>query len=240
METENGSWIIKGKQIDDPERIKSPAELAELINTLGFLPFFSGDIEGFSAEENCSPLFWWTGDPETDPWEWREIIARSGEIAYGKYFGGKAGFISKEYFPLFANYRRDGYDFDSMYEDGKAKERCRKIMELFSDDRILFSHDIKATAGFGKGGEKNFSGIMTELQMQTFLIARDFRRKISKKGNPYGMTIAMYSTPEALWGYDYVTSAYSEDPSESFEKLAKRMQIICPKADMKAIRKFLK
>lgn len=83
------------------------------INEIGFLPLFKNEVEGFSAEEHVSPLCWWTGDAENDLWEWREIIARSGEVAYGKFFGKKTGFVSKEWFPVFANYRRDGYDFDA-------------------------------------------------------------------------------------------------------------------------------
>ena len=39
-----------------------------------------------------------------------EIIAAGGRIAYGKFFDRKAGFISREWLPVFANYRRDGYD----------------------------------------------------------------------------------------------------------------------------------
>ena len=46
---------------------------------------------------------------------WREIIARSGKVAYGKFFDKKAGFISVEWLPVFANYRRDGDDFDALY-----------------------------------------------------------------------------------------------------------------------------
>ena len=59
------------------------------------LPLFKNEIDGFSAEEHTSALYWWSGDPEQDPWEWRELIARSGQAAYGKFFGKKAGFISK-------------------------------------------------------------------------------------------------------------------------------------------------
>lgn len=58
------------------------------------------------------PEYWWCEDPKVDPWMWREIIARSGEIAYGKFFDKKAGFISIDWLPIFANYRRDGYDFE--------------------------------------------------------------------------------------------------------------------------------
>jgi len=61
------------------------------VNEVGFLPLFANEIEGFSAEEHTYPNYWWTGDTEQDPWEWREIIARSKEVAYGKFFGGKGG-----------------------------------------------------------------------------------------------------------------------------------------------------
>ena len=33
-----------------------------------------------------------------------------------------------EWLPVFANYRRDGYDFDALYEDGKAPLKHKKII----------------------------------------------------------------------------------------------------------------
>ena len=56
---------------------------------------------------------------------------------------------------------------------------------------------------------------MTDLQMGSYLLIRDFRRRANKKGFPYGWHISVYSTPEALWGYDHISSAYSVDPAES-------------------------
>lgn len=94
-------------------------------------------VEDFSAEEHTSPNFWWSGDRQEDPCEWREIIAASGQVAYGKFFGNKAGFISLEWLPYFANARRDGYDFDSRYQDGLASRREKKIMDFFIGDRLI-------------------------------------------------------------------------------------------------------
>ena len=54
----------------------------------------------------------------TDPWIWRTVAAGSGEVAYGKLFDNKAGFVSLEWLPVFANWRRDGYDFDARWDDG--------------------------------------------------------------------------------------------------------------------------
>ena len=111
MAIEDGAWIMRGLDWDDPSRIQTWEELIEWINEVGFLPLFKNEVDGFSAEENTSDLYWWSGDEEQDPWEWRQLIARSGKVAYGKFFGGKAGFISRTWFPHFANWRRDGYDF---------------------------------------------------------------------------------------------------------------------------------
>ena len=41
----------------------------------------------------------------------------------------KAGFISQKWLPVFANYRRDGYDFDALFEDEKAPIKHKNIMK---------------------------------------------------------------------------------------------------------------
>ncbi len=45
---------------------------------------------------------WWSEDPKVDSWAWREIIARSTKVAYGKFFDKKAGFVSLKWLPYFA------------------------------------------------------------------------------------------------------------------------------------------
>ena len=176
MLVENGEWVVLGLSQDDPRRIRSPKELVERIKEVGFLPLFVSEVKGFSVEEHVSADFWWTGDKEQDPWEWREVIAAGHEVAYGKFFDKKAGFISLEWLPYFANYRRDGYDFDSAWEDSKANRREKLIMDILTDtdsdgdivwaDKQILTTDLKKLAGFGKGGEKNFQGITTDLMMK--------------------------------------------------------------------------
>ena len=231
MGNENGTWIMYGVEWDDPECLHTVKDAINYINEVGFLPLFKNAIPGFSLEERTVPEYWWCGDPEVDPWEWRELIARSGEVAYGKFFEKKAGFISKEWLPYFVNYRRDGYDFDALYEDGKASARQKKIMDLFSEEHIdeeYYSNELKEKAGFGKDGAKGFDGIMTSLQMQMYLCVRDFRQRKNKKGEAYGWPIAIFATPEHLWGFDYVRSAYSESPTESAKRIAKHIMDIYP------------
>ena len=94
-------------------------------------------------------------------------------------------------------------------------------------------------AGFGKDGAKGFEGIITGQQMQLYLCVRDFRQRKNKRGEAYGWPIAVYATPEYLWGYDYVTSAYKEPPETSVRRIADHMRDFCPIATPKQIRRVI-
>ena len=234
MAVEDGAWIMRGLEWDDPYRIRTWQELVNWINEVGFLPLFANGVEGFSAEEHVSPDYWWTGIREEDPWEWREIIAADHSVASWKCVDQTAGFISLEWLPYLLNFRRNGYDFDSRWEDGLANRREKKIMDMltgrdedgdvtFPDDQIL-STELKKKAGFGKGGEKNYPGIVTGLQMQTYLVIADFHRRVNKRGEEYGMPVSVLLPPEAIWGYKAVTSAYGESPAKSYDRIVERIR----------------
>lgn len=229
-----------GMDWNDPMRIRRWQDLVNWINEIGFLPLFKNEIDGFSVEEHTSNRYWWTGDQEQDPWEWREQIARSQQVAYGKFYGKKSGFISLKWFPVFANYRRDGYDFDARWDDELANIRCKKIMDCFETQDEYIGLELKRKAGFGKEGEKNFNGIIAGLQMQTYLVIKDFRRKKNKRGGEYGMPVCVYAKPETLWGYESVTANYKEDPAKSRAKIYDHLSHNYPFAGETQLNKLLK
>ncbi len=240
MSVENGKWVMYGVSRNDPACLHSVEELEEYVERVGFLPLFGNRIPGFSVEERTVAGDWWSdNDPEHDPWEWRGIIARRGRLAYGKFFENKAGYISREWLPYFANYRRDGYDFDALWDDGLATFRQKRIMDLFEDGQEYFSHELKQKAGFGPDGEKNFEGTLASLEMMTYLCVRDFRPRLNKKGLPYGWSIAILTAPETVFGYDLVRSAYKEDPAASRDRIFDHMKTLYPDATDKDIRKLL-
>ena len=65
MAAENGEWIMRGPDRDDPACIRSWEALADWIDQVGFLPLFRSEIEGFSrggthlslrlVERRCGP-----------------------------------------------------------------------------------------------------------------------------------------------------------------------------------------
>lgn len=227
-----------GLSESDPNCIHTVEELVDYINCVGFLPLFKNEIPGFSVEEHVSSNYWWSGDVLRDPWEWRGIIAAGGEIAYGKFWDKKACFISKEWLPIWANYRRDGYDFDALWDDGKAPYRNKRIMDVMYEVPEIFSNELKEKAGFGKGGEKNFDGTVTALQMQTYMCVKEFRQRKNKKGEEYGWAIAVYTMPENIWGYEYMTSAYNESPEASRDRIVGRIKELYPRVTDKQLKRI--
>ena len=230
MDTIAGEWIMKGCRRTDPGCLHSPDELQAMITEIGFLPLFSNGIPGFSVEEHTPAEDWWIDDPARDPWAWRQVLAPRESVAYGKFFDKKAGFVSKEWFPVFANYRRDGYDYEGLYEDGKLPGRCKRIMDILelngnAEGLGLLSNDIRRRAAL----EKGFEGALTELQMKTFLIMSDFRQRLNRQGEAYGWHVAEMMTPETKWGYDAVNSC-SEKPEISWERIREQIRKHFPKA----------
>ena len=88
-------------------------------------------------------------------------------------------------------------------------------MDCFQNGEQLFSHELKRIAGFCKGGEKNFPGVVAGLQHKTYLVLCDFRQRLNKKQEPYGWALAVYATPETVFGADTIAAAYGEKPEVS-------------------------
>lgn len=219
--------------------LRSPADIVTLTAELGFLPFFAVEIPGFSVEECCPPELWFSEEAD-GPWEWKGPAARSGQCVYGKFFGGKAGFISKEWFPDFANLRRDGYDFDARYEEGLAARKDKDVYDTLTEHGTLLSKELKRLCNYRKGGNRGFDTVITRLQMQTYVTIGDFLYMQDKYGQTYGWGVAQYTTPETQFGYDFVTSAYRKDPAESRLDILARLKSILPDAGEIQLLKLMK
>lgn len=240
MIASDGNWIMEGLDRNDPRRIKTHTQLTEYVNEVGFLPLFKNGVEGFSVEELTASDSWWADVPEEDPWAWREVIAGEGIVAYGKLFCNKAGFVSKEWYPYLASYRRNGYDFDSRYEDGLASRRSKLIIDVLAETEELLSNELKVAAGFGKGGEKGFESTIAQLQMQTYITVRNFKKRSNKKNEEYGWSVASYSLSEKLFGEELVRSRYHLGAAEAKNRIVEQIKSKYPHASKEDINKVIK
>lgn len=219
--------------------LKSAEDITRLVKEIGFLPFFANEIEGFSIEEHCPRELWFSDDAD-GPWEWKGPAARTKKCVYGKFFRNKAGFVSLEMFPEFANFRRAGYDFDARYDDGLAAKKDKDVYDAIIKSGAVISKTLKAELGYRKDGNKGFDSIITRLQMQTYVNISDFVYMRDKRGQTYGWGVAEYSTPEEMFGCKTVTAAYRKDPSESKEYVIRHLGKILPDIPKEQLLRFIR
>lgn len=213
-------------------------ELEKLVLEIGFLPFFRNEIPGFSVEE-CTPAGYWFTDVE-GPWEWKGTIARGRKIAYAKLFGGKAGYVSPDWYPDLANYRRGGMDFDDRYAEGMASRKDKELMDILRTKGACLSVDLKRLGNYGGEGHKGFETVITRLQMQTYITVQDFVYKQDKFGKPYGWGIAQYVVSGEWMGEEAVCSAYGCDPEDSRDSIARHLKALLPQAAGAQIEKLIR
>ena len=220
--------------------IQTKQDLSDAVEAYGFLPLFANAIPGFSVEEHAAPEVWYTpGSDDWPVWEWKGPVIRECGCAYGKFFKNKAVFISREWFPDFANYRRDGYDFDARWDDGLASYADRDLYMLLDANAPALSTSLKRLGGYGKGGRKGFETVITRLQSQGYVLISDFVYARSKDGNTYGWGLSQYSTPERFFGPSFRETVYAKTPEESCERILRHLMKILPQADEKSLRKLL-
>ena len=136
-------------------QLHSADGLIAAVEQYGYLPFFRNEIHGFSIEELCPPELWFADDVD-GPWEWKGPAARSGKCLYGKLFNKKAGFVSREWISDFANFRRDGYDFDARWDDGLASYKDKELYEAIAGEGRMLSKRLKEALNYRKGGNTGF------------------------------------------------------------------------------------
>ena len=224
--------------------IDSMDDLIAIIDELGFVPFFENEIEGFSIEEHITQECWYTaadlGGGFWPAWEWKGPVIQQTKCAYGKFLRNKAMYISAKWFPDFANFRRDGYDFDARFEDGLASFDDRDLYELLYGNAPIVSKSLKKLGNYRKGGRKGFDSSITRLQKQCYVITSNFVYAKDKFGKEYGWGIAEYTTPEKFYGKKFIDKVYKRTPEESYKKVFKQFKKILPGVEDEWIEKMLK
>ncbi|MBQ7776878.1 MAG: hypothetical protein IJ379_13260 [Lachnospiraceae bacterium] len=184
-----------------------------------------------------SKVQWHTGNPETDPWEWRmRVLEERKDIAYGKVFFGTSGYITKEWYPFFLAVRRQGMVFDEWYDEGKASLLERDIYEAISENGQVALHELKELCGITKENTSKFDKALVNLQKNLFITMCGRTQKKNKFGEGYGWNSTVFCTVEEFWGEDLSIDISGED---AYKKIHDRVLELNPSAEEKVIKKFI-
>ena len=219
------------------EKLHSAAELTEYIDKVGMLPLLRiVPSLGWSAEEvvddDCQYVVLPDGGWEWPLWEWKGDIIRESGCAYGKFFLGKAAFISKEWWPDFCNYRRSTHPYPP---EGSIEEA---IVETLKLNGSMITRDLRKACGFTESKMRSkFDGFITRLQMGGYIVTEDFVYPHDKHGKQYGWGWSLLTTPEDLFGREACHP--SRTPEESRKRLLEHFKEILPQGSEALFNRFL-
>ena len=204
---------------------------------MGFLPLLYSGIRGFSAEEivddDCRYVVMPDGGWDWPLWKWKGPIVTEGNCVYGKFFAGKAGFISREWWPDFCNYRRSVHPVPA---EGTIEEA---ILSTLREQGSLITRELRAACGFsGPKMRSRFDAYITRLQMGCHIVTEDFVYPLDRHNREYGWGWSLLTTPEALYGRD--SCQCQRSPAESYAKVLSKLRSVVPQASEKELEKLVR
>ena len=216
--------------------LHSCPELMDYIQQVGFLPLLDSGIPGYSAEElvdaDCRYVVLPDGGWDWPLWKWKGPIVTEGHCVYGKFFAGKAGFVSLDWWPDLCNLRRSRHAAPA---EGSIEEA---ILFTLGQEGSLITRELRAACGFtGPKMRSRFDGYITRLQMQCRIITEDFVYPLDKHNHEYGWGWSLLTLPERLLGPE--ACRCPRTPEESFARLKTHFATLLPNASEKQILKLI-
>lgn len=220
-----------------PRLLTTFQDFTATVDELGFMPLSSNKIS-FPSLEGLTTRDMWHTNLDNDPWQWKTRIVDEGKAAYAKLFGGKPGFISLSWYPIFLSARRGGEDFESLYGQGLMSHEAKRIYNLFDENPVLATHEIKGMAGMGKEAKAEYERAMVELQMRMFITIQGMTRMVGRSGEPQSWPATSYTTVENWAKPEMIRDSLKIDPDEALERIVERVLAIVPDADLKKAQRF--
>lgn len=210
--------------------IDSPGKMIAAIRSCGIIPLFSCSVPGWSIQDMTAPGCWFDDgdDSVLGPWDWKVDAVQEGDIAYGKFLGGKAAFATVPVYRELMNYRRSLPRYRMAvrdpYKASTAADRLMRILapaalEAIREAGALESRELRLAcsaavsesqkrslgaryrAMLTPGVRKNvMDSVVQFLQMGTWTVIGDIKRVYRGPDLHYnGWQLASHTTPDSLF-----------------------------------------
>lgn len=176
--------------------IRTYDEFRALLNESGFM--LLGGAHG-RLSLNCvtDPTAWHTGN-ELDPWLWKDNMAQRRDGAYAHIFGGQAGFVSRQWYPLFcAAYM---IDIEYEYSAGLVPQLSMDMWRLFNERATWGRHELRRALAGRFERKSAFDSALKHLERGMLITISGNVQPISDSGRPIGWQAMEYTRTDAYLG----------------------------------------
>lgn len=210
--------------------LKTYNDFIEYVESLGLVSFYGRFLEGFpKLEDLTEESQWFTKDPNTNPWQWKDRVTEEKRLAFCCLLGGHKGFISRKLYPLFYAACHPEQSIPKQYADGKISQTMFLVYKLFENGAILSTTDIRRTMGVNKKqGTSKVDAAIVALQKQFIIAVCGSQQKLSSDGKEYGWPTISYCRVED-WAQDWLDCNARLKKNEAIKQILSH----CASWDMK-------
>ncbi len=196
----------------------------------------------FSLSRYYGPgVTWHTGDPQTDPWEWRmRSVEECRDMAYGNLFFRRAGWVTLDWYPYFVAVRREGKPLEQLYQEGYISQIAYGIYGLIREYGEVSMHEMKVSLNITRETRSAFQAALVHLQMLLLITVCGSQYKCGKNGQPYGWPTTVFCSVERFFGGTGIAGQAQEIGKErAAQKIAGQVRLLNPQVEEQVLQEFI-
>lgn len=200
----------------------------ERLQTLGFLLFGGGRGEMLELGDITRPESWHSGQPDTDPWDWKDCLAASRDGAYVRVLDGRATLMDREWIPLFWAAFRQARPLAERYEAGLADRMTLRMHALFEQRPEWARHELTDALEIGPKQKAAFTRALVNLQREMAIVICGQTQRVATNGMPVGWPSMAYMRTEAWALPEWKEQAEALKREEARERIRAHIRLISP------------
>jgi hypothetical protein len=217
--------------------LTSYQDFIDQVNELGFLPM-SGLAPGLPSLGDLTPGGnWHTGDPDTDPWQWKDRAAREKKLAYGCILNGQKGFVASNLYAAFYTAFHPPEPMPVRYSEGLVDRTTWLLWNLFEKQGAV--NTFEAHRMVEGNSSSRIDSRLQALQAAYYITGSGNARKVSRAGQEYGWPAMRYQRVLDWAPEGWLSDAPGMRVNEAWEMILEAGQAVSAAAGMRLGRKDL-
>ena len=174
------------------QSLTSYQDFVDQVNEMGFLPM-SGLTPGLPSLGDLTPDGnWHTGDPDTDPWQWKDRAAREKKLAYGCILNGQKGFVSSQLYAAFYTAFHPPEPMPVRWAEGLVDRTTWSLWNLFEKQSVVNTFEAHRMLAGNSSSSSRIDRRLQALQAAYYITGAGNARKVSRAGQGYGWPAMRY------------------------------------------------
>lgn len=209
--------------------VKRYDEFVSALDEIGFL-LFGGRTSGMlTLEDMTDPAAWYCGEAETNPWQWKTMLAERKDGVYARLLGRQTFMISNAWYPKFLAAYRTCDSMPERYAAGLVSAGLFEAYRMFEEKPTMGKHELTARLTRSRAERA-----LSDLQREMYVTVSGEVQRVSIDFKPIGWPSTEYTRVDQ-WAPDALAEAETLDGEQARDAIRTRAGEISPRAEANAL-----